>query len=59
MGPQERDHALPAPSARMDQVAALPAPRFDDKTQLPAPARTGPTRCLPTTPPSCRRRRIP
>ena len=38
MGPQERDHALPAPSARMDQVAALPAPRFDDKTQLPAPA---------------------
>ena len=37
MGPQERDHALPAPSARMDQVAALPAPR-DDKTQLPAPA---------------------
>ena len=38
VGPQERDHALPAPSARMDQVAALPAPRFDDKTQLPAPA---------------------
>ncbi|MBR8651833.1 TolC family outer membrane protein [Achromobacter sp. Marseille-Q0513] len=38
VGPQERDHALPAPSARMDQVAPLPAPRFDDKTQLPAPA---------------------